>query len=435
MWTNLGFEHTNQLSITAIGTKDNRHITRVDNSTSMTPGWQGLDSNLRFRAKSHMSHLVLQKKQMLSWMRTRLQECHLLDDKEGQDRHPGYVYGASAESPSQEDLSLLPSTKWNHQLKDGPHRKNCKETPAVDMSPGDSQGLPNCCSRQDELSKSVAYAIDNLNTLIFSKDGSLTIRRLLHCSEAFYCHMLQYAVLNLKRLSIHDHPCRVLRAVLRTSEAMRQKVLIVYAQDFKFCLNNFHSIFLLTEAIRLSKNSQEFNFVVAALAYNSQSLMASRYYKTILLTVIQACSKGQLRVIESCLNLTSRIHLYLNDSISVSLLVSLIRRECSSCIKAFLIFAEQRPHLLLNLKHSHQFFLKMAEQSTTSSSGAHIRQAFGQLLTTMCANGNAHENLRCIKESSRDLFLAYCFLLTHGEDVSPRHIQAGLSLLHTTIAI
>lgn len=252
--------------------------------------------------------------------------------------------------------------------------------------------------------------------------------------------MVEFSVINLKRLSVHDYPCRVLRAVFRKSQTVRQRALLEFREDFNFGLENFHSIFMLTEVIRTSKDPGEFDFVIELFTKLSRALLAKKIFKRIPFTLIEHCNQKQLKIVEHYLNLNSTLHLHLNDKISISVLISLTRRNPESCVAALVKYFELRPYLLLKSRQSYLLFIKLTDISYNSVSkrkSSQIRTALFSLQWSAACMSRYRKKLPFSDNSiaSRNLFLAYCNLLACGNNAGQYYLQTSICNICPQITI
>ena len=399
------------------------------------------DSNLRFRMMTRKSDLLMQRKLLLSWLGSQLRTRSLLNEAWRQPNGTKVAASEPINRMSSPDILCLASDK-NSQ---NPFRGRCTELNTEEEVKREVQGLGTLghalevtSSVKEYFGTSIMQDIKGQENRLYTKEGSHLVCFLLTKSLAFFWHLELYCLSNLRSLSLQDYSCRVLRTVLRRSDVVKQKILLEFRTDFDFCIKNFHPIFLLTEAIKQASNPQDFDFIVEILKKDTTNrVLSSKYFKRILLTLFQYCSTLQLESIERCMDLNSNLHLYLNSKISANIVCSMIDRGSKACKSAFLKYAKQKTKILIELKLSHQFLVKMAESSASTTASRQIRKAFENLQTKIAKRQGASsgKSVSASKDTSMMLLIEYCKLLLCRENCSLNDIKTSLLYLNRPIAL
>lgn len=160
-------------------------------------------------------------------------------------------------------------------------------------------------------------------------------------------------------MASNDFACRVLRSVMREYASFRRHAVQFIRHDLDFCLDNFPSIFIVTEAIRMSDNMDDFDFLAEALEINPNKVLASRYFKSILMTFFEYCNLSQFKRLENALNLQDNFDRYLNDKFFTTVLTFLISRDSQKCFQALTYMAKSDPVKLLHTSKFDYFILKL----------------------------------------------------------------------------
>lgn len=254
-------------SITDTADGFSRKAIKTDSySSAQAPG---NDMNLLFRCHNRLRVLLIHRRLLLSWLKYHLQ----IDKLETLVGSPKMISSKTGEPALQNEIQAS-NTKTNlNKVND-----QTSECPDVHIAGIIADGSLDCSTLTDILQHRLDCCSDKeagliadhvkgrLEEFIDTKTDSFLSRTSIHRSEDFFNFLVAYSKKHLKRLAARDYSCRVLRAVLRKSEAVRQLTLKIFSEDFKFCLTNFSSIFLLTEAIRLSKDPGEYSFVADAFS-------------------------------------------------------------------------------------------------------------------------------------------------------------------------
>ncbi len=177
-----------------------------------------------------------------------------------------------------------------------------------------------------DLSKVAALVKANIYRICVIKQGSYLIQRLITRYQPFEAEMVEFSKENFEFMASKDFSCRILRVLLRRSEEYRVHITRRLQNNLSFCLSNFSSIFLITESIKISKDMREFDFLVQALSSNPQTMLANRYFKRILVTLIEHCSSRQLKSIAANMSIKKNFRRYMNDKFGCQIFLILLQR-------------------------------------------------------------------------------------------------------------
>jgi hypothetical protein len=442
MANNIDNIHGRQRLTVLVESKDCR-ATGMPGSLRTAPSQEAVhhESNLRFRKMTRKSDLLMQRKLLLSWLGAQLRTRGLLNEAWKQPNGTKVAASEPIDRMSSRDTLCLASQK-NIQ---NPFQEQFPELNTEEEVKGEVQGLATLGHALEMTSyykeyfgTSIMQDIRGQENRLYTKEGSYLVCNLLAKSAAFFWHLELYCLSNLRSLSLEDYSCRVLRAVLRRSDIVKQKILLEFRTDFDFCLKNFHPIFLLTEAIKHASNPQDFDFIVEILKKDTTNqVLSSKNFKRILLTLFQYCSTLQLESIERYMDLNRNLHLYLNDKVSANIVCSMIDRGSKACKSAFLKYAKQKTRILIELKLSHQFLVKMAESSASTTASGQIRKAFESLQTKIakCQGASDRKSVEAAKDTSMMLLIEYCKLHVCRDNCSLNDIKTSLLFLIRPIGL
>ena len=212
-----------------------------------------------------------------------------------------------------------------------------------------------------ELSIVTTKLRQNLLNLSVIKSGSYIIQKAINRCPIFLKEVTTFSHQNFQFMASRDFSCRILRVLLRGSEDFRLIVTNYLRNQLDFCLDNFSSIFLLTESIRLSSNPSEFDFIVQALDSQPQQLLANRYFKRILVTFVEYCSIKQAKMVIRNLNLKKNFRRYLNDKFGCHILLILMQRNMIACLKVHEEQLAYYPLQMVTTKYYPFVILKLLE--------------------------------------------------------------------------
>ena len=367
------------------------------------------DSHLKFNVRSHTSTLQIQMKFLISWLKTRLKIKSLV-----------LSAGISKPANSKDDSILETEPKANprreallskvfKQVSEDVDFDNLeKEVRTKSNLMGILQIYAECPDRHPQsMQKLQSFVADNLATLAYCKLGAHLIRTLLSQSKGFTSIVKRYTKKHFKEMALDDFACRVLRAVMRQSESFRQKAVLNLQHDLDYCLTHFPSIFILTEAIRMSDHVQEFDFLIDALEADPVRHLMSRYFKRILVTLVEFCDAHQLKRIEVAMDLDSNFSKYLNDKFCTTILTFMMSRGSQRSFDVLLCLALSKPVQLLTTSKFNYFIMRLIALLPEKHIGAlhDILQIIRQGL-----DESRYYSRESLTES---LFLGYSLLLTY----------------------
>ena len=261
----------------------------------------------------------------------------------------------------------------------------------------------------DELQQIVRLARLQIDRLVSTKAGSYLSKALICRSEEFHSFIVSYCMQNLKQMACCDFSCRLLRTVLRRHVPMRPLVLRMFEEDFHLCLEAFPSIFLLTEAIRLSNDPLEFDFILQRLLREPFRLLSSRYFKRVLVTFVEHCSEKQLAAVERCLDIPEMMGKHLNDKFLTLILIMIGFRNPLSCLNSLEVWVHWAPHQLGKAK----YFMLFAQRLVDTHLRSHWMARLHSILVRLQLNAFGRRVPReAAPEHTLFLFLDYLILST-----------------------
>lgn len=213
----------------------------------------------------------------------------------------------------------------------------------------------------DDLSKIVVLLKSNIYKLCVIKQGSYLIQKVMDRLDSFREEMINFSMENFEFMSTKDFSCRILRVLLRGSESYRAFVTRRIQNNLEFCLSNFSSIFLVTESIKMSQNMKEFDFLVKALNSNPQVMISNRYFKRILVTFVEYCSRSQLKVIVENLAIRKNFRRYMNDKFGSHIFLILMQRGLPSSFEVLIEQLINYPEQVMRTKYYGQTMLRAVE--------------------------------------------------------------------------
>lgn len=128
----------------------------------------------------------------------------------------------------------------------------------------------------------------------------------------------------------------------------------------------FTAVFVLSETIRKTEDTSEFDFIIKAFDKEPQKLLVFRYFKRILVSLLDKCSDEQLKWISNIMNLQNTLVAHLSDRFSIYVLLIISKRnECAiaTCLRQHL--EEKLADLLLSSQFG--FFLANLEYKDLKS--------------------------------------------------------------------
>lgn len=307
------------------------------------------DPNLKFNTRSKFSTLQLQRKLLTSWLQTRLKIKSLVQAAgipKSNNKNEADSEKMAKPNPRREALQARVMKQVSEEVD--------FDSLAVQISAKSALlGLlqvyaENPKSNSMHIHKLESFVIANFSRLAYNKPGAHLIRTLMSKSKAFCEAVLSYSLKNFKAMATNDFACRVLRAIMRQNASFRTHAVKYLRRDLDFCLDNFPSIFIVTEAIRMSQNLEEFDFLVEALEKNSNRVLSSRYFKRILVTFAEYCTPAQFQRVEIALSVESNIGRYLNDKFCTTILTIMMSRDSQWCFDILTKMAYSDPIQLLN---------------------------------------------------------------------------------------
>lgn len=318
------------------------------------------DLNLRFNRISNIQMLRSKRKHLISYLKIRLKlKCLFqaagLTKPENKNDHDSDV--EIKVNPRREALRLRVIREVTEEIDFDNLTEQIQAKPSLlgllqvyaEIPSQDTNSLKNI----------LAFAEANFSNLAFTKSGAHLIRTLMTRSQGFSNVVLRYSKHNIKLMVSNDFACRVLRSVMREFASFRRHAVQFIRHDLDFCLDNFPSIFIVTEAIRMSDSMNDFDFLAEALEINPNKVLASRYFKRILVTFSEYCNLSQFKRLENALNLQDNFDRYLNDKFCTTVLTILMSRDSQKCFQALTYMAKSDPvKLLHSLKFDH-FILRL----------------------------------------------------------------------------
>lgn len=383
------------------------------------------EGNLVFRHQSRQAGLERQRLLTLSWLR---QCIHL-------DRVKDLVSTPKAVSSKTDELKCACKTQtYKSELTKA---EICNTDSSIDAiieeftmsNPSNRADLLESLQKKLEMCSEkgiqsiISFVKDRLEKTLDTKLGSFLIRSLINRSDHFLGYLEAYFLQHLKRLSAKDYPCRVMRAVLRRSESLRQLTLRKFAEDFDFCLKNFPSIFLLTEAIRFTKVQKEFSFIIDAFQFNPQKLLNSRYFKRILVTLVEFSSDEQLRKVETCLESEKWIARHLNDKFTTMVLILLLHRQSFSSTFALNLHSQMNPSRLMKARFFCHYIIAVSKvaprdvRHQLDDTLSNLRQSAVECTLAGEQAANSHPQA---------IFVEYCCLLISRQRRDSQQVRQSL---------
>ena len=193
------------------------------------------------------------------------------------------------------------------------------------------------------------FAIQNLGFLIYDRLGGYVLQRLLPRSLRLEHALVAYSLAHFGSTLANEYSSRVLELLVTRSVTFRSAVLRHCRLNLPQLLTSFPAVFVVSAAVAATTDEIERDIVSSHLA--SPEMMASKFFKRVLVTYIAHCSAGHLAWLGSLLAFETNLGFYLGDRYATQVLAASILRGCPRAIGSLLYSLGTSVYNTLSLKH------------------------------------------------------------------------------------
>lgn len=253
--------------------------------------------------------------------------------------------------------------------------------------------LSNCSRAEAQVVGDLIKA--DLENLITQKFGHSIIRSLIGVNPELKNQATNLCVHNFCALAADEFASRVMQRLVEESGSFKMYALKRFYKNSSLWLRNVAGLFILTACMRCS-DSHEYQFVIELLLSDPKKTLSSKIMKRALVSVIDACSYGDLNYIFGFLNINSGLMRYLEDKFMTYVLIAFMRRDYMPAVGML------ARHISNNLKDllAKRYF-KLLANKLVSVGSEQVLEAINQSLVSissqalfkLCDNGDNLLNL------------------------------------------
>ena len=326
--------------------------------------------DLKFRAHGIHTSNDIRRRQIVSWINMKLRSTNVLGNN-NQILHSenGSECHTTARMPH---WSPQITQEFKRSLEDRvAFDKMLSEAESSTETSESIQHFVEVCASSDLLL--IADLVrPRIPTIIYSKFGSYLIQMLMKRSVEFLKQLETYVLQHVLQISCKDFSSRVLRLMIRLNDKVRKFVLDKFKSNFELCLQKFSAIFVLTETIRLTKDQNEYEFILTMLKNDPQRMLSNRYFKRILVAYLESCDPSKMNQVAHIMNLERSLVRFLRDKFGTFILIVLQNRQCAYMYRTFISHLKDDFDKVSQTNFFFMFMVKSLLLQPHASSGVHF---------------------------------------------------------------
>ena len=169
--------------------------------------------------------------------------------------------------------------------------------------------------------------------MIENKYANYTLQKLVVRNVPFRVRIEHYCQAHFFRLANNEFSSRLLQTLIENSDNFRIYTLQACKRNLSRMIEKISCVFLIVAAIRATKCEDEYHFMFSVLMPSPKRWLGKKYYKRILVSILQTCSAKTLNKAYNLLEMSTNIISFFEEKYSTYILLAIIERGHKATVK------------------------------------------------------------------------------------------------------
>lgn len=243
---------------------------------------------------------------------------------------------------------------------------------------------------------------EDLRSFICHRLGHYLLEHLVSFSEELKEETIGYCKSHLDQLVGNEYSSRVMQVLVSRSNNFNMFVLEFFKSDLMKWMDKLSAIFLLSKCIKVYPDDVRYRFIRIEMVGKLETILATKYFKRVLVTYIENCSGSETELVYSHLQIESKLILLLNDKYFVYIYLALLHRGFEPFIIKFIQAIQDSLHNMLSTDYFKLLLIKIIKrkdhpihQSLNTSLFAAFTKVKGSDQSVLSLNGNRLDYYLC----------------------------------------
>lgn len=259
------------------------------------------------------------------------------------------------------------------------------------------------CSQQEVEMVCSALSYTSIVQLITHQFGNYTIQELVRRSMSFQKRVEEHCQEDFYSLADQEYSSRVMQLLIEASNSFRSFALKACEHNLDRVVEKISSVFLIAACIRTAKCEDEYRFLLNELSMNIKPWLTKKYFKRILVSILQCCEQPTLQQVYKLLGLQTNILKFFEDKYSTYVVLTFAERGHQPSIDLLAQIIRHDHVALLEAEYFRFFISKLSKDK----GGSILKELFGVL-----SNKQSLELILTRVRREKGCYFAYLLALT-----------------------
>ena len=191
--------------------------------------------------------------------------------------------------------------------------------------------------------------------------GNYLIQALCKASQNMLRYIQSLCRTSYAKFLLNEYCSRVIQACIEVDPEYRKELLGLFSKNLKLASSNSASVFVVSACLKMCKHDSEYSFLLEDFLRKPQKWIMNRWYKRILVSLINSCSTSTVELVSTCiLAMVNPIQQMFKDKYLLLLLLSMISRDHEPTIRKLSFHISKNILVFANARHF-AFFLERVD--------------------------------------------------------------------------
>ncbi len=217
------------------------------------------------------------------------------------------------------------------------------------------------CSQEDTEILCKNLTKNSIAKMIIHQFGNYTVQELVKKSIPFRKRVEEYCQEDFYILADTEYSSRVMQILIEESDSFRFFAFSCCEANLGRMVERISSVFLITSCIRSAKSEKEYNFMVKELSNNVRPWVSKKYFKRIIVSILQSCNPPTLQLVYNLLELENNILKFFEDKYSSYVVLTFVERGHQPTIQLLAYIIQQDVISLLEAEYFRFFINRLCK--------------------------------------------------------------------------